>query len=214
MPRTETWEAIVLKTYDIGEADRYCVLFTRERGRIAVRAAGVRKVKSRMGGSLLPFRRVLIDVKESATGWIAAGVRVRGEGESVIHPHAFVASAEGIEVLLHLTQDMEPHPAVFETTAAFLRACTENVPHASLAYTLRLLHLLGFLPGPEEMGMFFTLGEAEREFLEATREGYMLRKSTIQNPSMLERVRDRFLKDQLVGPLKAPRVVMAMKNSK
>ena len=43
MGRLHLCEALVLKTYDIGDADRLCILLTNTRGRIAVVAKGVRK---------------------------------------------------------------------------------------------------------------------------------------------------------------------------
>jgi recombinational DNA repair protein (RecF pathway) len=58
MSHAQTFEAIVLKTYDVGEADRLCILFTRERGRVMARASGARRLKSRLGASLLPFHHL------------------------------------------------------------------------------------------------------------------------------------------------------------
>ena len=68
MAHSESVEAVVLKTYDVGEADRFCIVLTKERGRIAARARGVRKLTSKMGGSLLPLHHVhgLINVVGSA----------------------------------------------------------------------------------------------------------------------------------------------------
>ena len=126
MPQSYSLNAIVLKTYNVGEADRYCVLFTRERGRLAVRAAGVRKTTSRMGGSLLMPRHVQITVKESSAGWIAANVQVIDTHTETIDPSAFADVAEGIEVLLRLTQDDEPLPRVFDATLEFLRSCRRH----------------------------------------------------------------------------------------
>ena len=56
MPQSQTYEALILQSHDVGEADRFLILFTRERGRLAARARAVRKPKSKMGGSLLPLK--------------------------------------------------------------------------------------------------------------------------------------------------------------
>lgn len=45
-PRTLRVEAVVLSHREMGEADRFVVLFTRERGKIRAIAKGVRDRKS------------------------------------------------------------------------------------------------------------------------------------------------------------------------
>jgi len=54
MPLRET-EAIVLRTYRLGEADKIVSLFTREAGRLRAVAAGSQRPKSRYGGTLEPL---------------------------------------------------------------------------------------------------------------------------------------------------------------
>ena len=47
-------EAVVLRTYKLGEADRIVVLLTRGRGKVRAVAKGVRKTKSKFGARLEP----------------------------------------------------------------------------------------------------------------------------------------------------------------
>ena len=54
MPLRET-EAIVLRTYRLGEADKVVSLFTRQAGRLRAVAAGSQRTKSRYGGTLEPL---------------------------------------------------------------------------------------------------------------------------------------------------------------
>ena len=54
-PRTYKTRAIVLAHFDLGEADRIITLLTPEDGKIRAVAKGVRKPKSRIGGSVEPF---------------------------------------------------------------------------------------------------------------------------------------------------------------
>ncbi|MFO7820042.1 MAG: DNA repair protein RecO, partial [Halanaerobacter sp.] len=54
MPLFDT-DAIVLRHYELGEADKIIVLFTKERGKIRVVAKGVRKTKSTLAAGLEPF---------------------------------------------------------------------------------------------------------------------------------------------------------------
>ena len=54
MPLRET-EAIVLRTYRLGEADKIVSLFTRQFGRLRAAAGGAQRTKSRYGGTLEPL---------------------------------------------------------------------------------------------------------------------------------------------------------------
>jgi DNA repair protein RecO (recombination protein O) len=53
-----TTEAIILRTYKLGEADRIVVFLTRDRGKRRGVAQGARRMRSRFGGALEPFTRV------------------------------------------------------------------------------------------------------------------------------------------------------------
>ena len=51
-------EAVVLRTYKLGEADRLLVLLTRQHGQVRAVAKGVARTNSRFGGRLQPFNLV------------------------------------------------------------------------------------------------------------------------------------------------------------
>ena len=63
MPLRET-EAIVLRTYRLGEAEKIVSLFTRQMGRLRAVARGAQRPKSRYGGSLEPLSYVRIEIFE------------------------------------------------------------------------------------------------------------------------------------------------------
>ena len=54
-------EAVVLRTYRLGEADRIIVMLTRSHGQVRAVAKGVRRTTSRFGARLEPF--TMIDVQ-------------------------------------------------------------------------------------------------------------------------------------------------------
>ena len=58
-------EAIALKVYDFGDADRIFVFLTPNNGLIKVVAKGIRKPKSKMGGHI----DVLSKIKVKARNW-------------------------------------------------------------------------------------------------------------------------------------------------
>ena len=52
-----TSEALILRTYKLGEADRIVVFLTRDRGKKRGVAKGARRAKSRFAGALEPMTR-------------------------------------------------------------------------------------------------------------------------------------------------------------
>ena len=58
MARTYRTEAVVLRSFRLGEADRVLHVYTADRGRVGAVAKGVRRTKSRFGGRLEPLSHV------------------------------------------------------------------------------------------------------------------------------------------------------------
>src|SRR5919198_4029067 len=56
--RSYKTEAIVLRSFRLGEADRVLHLYTLERGRVGAVAKGIRRTKSRFGARLEPLSHV------------------------------------------------------------------------------------------------------------------------------------------------------------
>lgn len=159
-------EAIVLKTYDVGEADRFCILYTREYGRLAARACGARKTKSRLGAALLPFHRVLVELRELRNGFlVTSAVRKGRTGDVCEDIRCFVQAAEGVELLLALVRDLEPTPELFDLTEEFLVLCSASSRRVFVAYLLRVLSLLGYLPESGNSAFVPPLTEDEGAFL-------------------------------------------------
>ena len=197
MSHSQSFDAIVLKTYDVGEADRFCILLTREKGRLMARAAGARRTGSRLGGSLLPFRRLNIQLKESSAGWIIAGVASVEMSQPLSLP-SFAALEEGIEILLRLVQHEGELPEIFDATLLFIADPLQVTP---LAYTFSLLHHLGLLPEEPELTAMFGLEEADHAFLEACRTGSPA--PAPSNQDLLRHAQSHFLALTLTSPLKA-----------
>jgi DNA repair protein RecO (recombination protein O) len=78
-PRRYTTEAIVLTRFDFGEADRILTLITPGGGKLKAIAKGVRRQKSRLGGSLEPFAELRIALAHGRTFDVVTQVEV-------IHP--------------------------------------------------------------------------------------------------------------------------------
>lgn len=158
MPRSLTDDAIVLRSLNVGETDRFCVLLTRGHGRIMARAIGARKVQSRRGRGLLPMHRISLTWEQHSFGNSVTVVECLDAHSAAWHDaERFSCASQGIEILLALTEDGLDMPDVYDLTAEFLRACCHTVPTVALRlYTLKLLKLLGYLPSPQSAPMYIS----------------------------------------------------------
>lgn len=206
MSRTHSLEAIVLRTVDIDEADRFCILFTRERGRLAARARGVRKLQSRLGGVLLPFRHLRVEIAESDHSRTLTGA-IPALESPITAPdmHAFVRWERGVELLLALTEEDEPLPSVFALLGSFLRIVSDPVHDPLIAFELRLLVLLGLLPATHEDKRFAALPESGKLFIQAcTRTSDLATLSALPFPAPeIGQFLENVLEQHLTRPLKS-----------
>ena len=63
-------ESLVIKSYNLAEADRIVVFLTREHGMIRGVAKGVKRLKSRFGSSLEPYSIVNLEYfQKDGPGW-------------------------------------------------------------------------------------------------------------------------------------------------
>jgi DNA repair protein RecO (recombination protein O) len=145
-------EAVVLRTIRYGEADRVLHLYTRDRGRVAAMAKGVRRARTRFGGRLEPFFRLdmvlyegrsdLLTVTSAET--VAAHPRLRE------HAAALDAAARTCDAVARLFDTEEPHPAVYHLLANQLALLDREPRRATranqLAFRLKLLLAAGLAP--------------------------------------------------------------------
>lgn len=150
MAHSRTYQAIVLQTHDVGEADRFCIFFTKERGRIAARAKGVRKPKSRMGGCILPLSHVSVNLTETKSGFLVTSAQLQSDPLQSCSANAIFEAQHAMEVLLSLLHDEEALPEVFDLTVQLLEKTQQSATGYTLPFSLRLLHLFGLLPSSED----------------------------------------------------------------
>ena len=75
-PRLYVTDAIVLTRFDYGEADRIMPLFTPTHGKLKAIAKGVRRTKSRLGGSLEPLAELRVALARGRTFDVVTQVQV------------------------------------------------------------------------------------------------------------------------------------------
>lgn len=197
--------AIVLHAYDIGEADRLCVLLTRSYGKIAARAYGVRQCASRMGGVVLPLHHIDVSLHAGRSGWCIREARLV---RACTNPQP-VRLQEGMEILMLLLEDEEPVPEIFTLVAEFVSMC----PTTLIPFTMKLLHMMGVLPTSEEDERFRALSSRGRNFVRCCARPTLLQYLESVFPhddDSLPEFYDAVLRDQLPRPLRSASVVSVL----
>lgn len=157
MSRATTTEAVVLRSFAYGEADRILHLYTAERGRLGAIAKGVRKTRSRFGGRLEPFSHVEVVLHrgrgELAT--VTGAALVRSHDAIRVDSYRLRVGVIGLEAMLRLFTEEERNERAFLALTRFLDALDEidrpsagrpELDPVGLSFQLKLLWVSGFLP--------------------------------------------------------------------
>ena len=149
-------EAVVLRSFRLGEADRVLHLYTLDRGRIGVVAKGIRKTKSRFGARLEPLSHVDVLLHQgSGELQTVTGVDlVASHRESREDQYRLAVGLVGAEAMLRLFSEQERNERAFQALTRFLelldalpaRALRPALDPLVLSFQLKLLWLSGYLP--------------------------------------------------------------------
>jgi len=147
-------EAIVLRTYPLGDADRLVSLLTRDHGRLRGVAQGARRPKSRFGASLEPLTYLRITYYERETREL---VRISQCDilESFLDVHQDYRSSLALSLLAEITEavlpEREPQDAAFRLLLHVVRGIRQTrQPALPLGYFLVwTMRLAGWLPDLE-----------------------------------------------------------------
>ncbi len=186
-------------------------MFTKERGKLAARARGVRKLGSRMGGTLLPPQHVSVQLHEGASGnLITDASRLTAFAHGTVD--AFLHAQQGMELLLALLHDEEPLPELFTVTLRFLERCGQD-PHSMLPFTLTTLKILGLLPAHNEP-FFADCSAAQKLMLQQCGAGNWDDLPTLsqQERSGFSVLCGQLLSGAISSPLKSGAVIGMMRN--
>jgi DNA repair protein RecO (recombination protein O) len=161
-------DAIVLRTYNLAEADRIAVCLTRSAGLVRAVAKGARRMKSRFGASLEPFTLIRLAFYERENREL-----VSISNTEILKSHFdLAAKLEVSEILAYMGElvgDFAPPHEANEKLFRMVAACIDALEAApeSARLVLRyfevwLLRLAGFFPDVRscaECGV--RLGEAD-----------------------------------------------------
>ena len=143
-------EAIVLRTHDLGEADRIVTLLGRDHGKIRAVAKGVRRTLSKFGTRLEPFSRVDAQFAEGRSlDIVTQAVGLAAYGEAVAGDYGRFAAASAIAELADRITEAEPSPGQFTLLGAALGslASREHAPGMTFdSYALRAVSIAGWAP--------------------------------------------------------------------
>jgi DNA repair protein RecO (recombination protein O) len=154
--RSYKTEAVVLRSFRLGEADRVLHLYTLERGRVGAVAKGVRKTRSRFGGRLEPLSHVALLLHQGSSDLqTVTGVElVRAHHAAREDYYRLSVGLIAAEAMLRLFTEQEANERAFTALTRFLDLLDE-APHAAdrpaldplgLSFQLKLLWLSGYLP--------------------------------------------------------------------
>ncbi|HKQ99920.1 MAG TPA: DNA repair protein RecO [Pyrinomonadaceae bacterium] len=151
MGLTET-EGIVLRSYNLAEADKIVVCLTRHAGIVRTVARGARRLKSRFGAGLEPFTIIDLTYYEKE-GRELVSLR---QAEIIRSFFSLAQSAEVVAALAYMSELVmefapphEPNEKLFRMVKAVVEALSSNqedLPALLRYFEVWMLKLAGFLP--------------------------------------------------------------------
>ena len=152
MPLHQT-DAYVLRTYSLQEADKICVLLTREAGKIRGVAHGARRLRSRFGSSLEPFTEVSLTYFQKENRElvsISTCEILQSQFQEVLSSELLGLLHYFAELVIEFVPDHEPNDRVYRLVSAMMQALqvADSTQLIALARycEIWMLKLAGFLP--------------------------------------------------------------------
>jgi DNA repair protein RecO (recombination protein O) len=179
MPLRET-EAIVLRTYRLGEADKIVSLFTRQFGRLKAVAAGAQRAKSRYGGSLEPLSYIRLWIFERENRDLLrlnSAELLESFFEMQREYRGQIAATYMCEVCERLLPEREVNERAFRLLLAVVRGMKQSgdIGRPLLYFNYWLLRLGGFLPDLEQCAACGGTLNQEKAFYRDDAEGLFCR---------------------------------------
>src|SRR6267143_724117 len=151
-------DAVVLRTYNLAEADRIVLCLTRSAGLVRAVARGARRMKSRFGAALEPFTLIKLAFYEKANRELVT----MSQAEIIKSRFDLASQAEGSEVLAYMGELVgefaPPHEAnekMFRMVSACVDALAETPSDSQLVmryFEVWLLRLAGLFPDVRDCG--------------------------------------------------------------
>jgi len=164
-------EALILRSYNLAEADKIIVSLSRSAGLIRGVAKGSRKLKNRFGGSLEPFTLVnltwyekenqeLVSIRQTE---ILRSYFNLSCDANVVNSLAYMG-----DLLIEFSPPRQANDTLFRMVAACLEAiasCPSDLQSIVRYFEVWLLKIEGFLPDLKRCADCFRLFEAEAVYM-------------------------------------------------
>jgi DNA repair protein RecO (recombination protein O) len=151
-------EALVLRTYNFGEADKIVVCLTHSAGLIRGVAKGCRKLKSRFGAALEPFTLAKITYYQKEHQELVSlnqAEIVKSHFDLSGNVETLTGLAYMGDLVIEFSPPYEPNERLFRMVKACLNAISESQPDLQIIlryFEIWLLKLEGFLPDVRNCG--------------------------------------------------------------
>jgi DNA repair protein RecO (recombination protein O) len=163
MPLIET-ESLVLKTYNLAEADKIVLMLTRDHGIIRGVAKGAKRLKSRFGSSLEPFSTVRVTYFQKETLELVSIQKmdlIDSYFAAASDPDFLQKFSYLMDILISSVPPQDPSETIYRMVRACLSAAEEDprkLDAIGFYFELWLLKLTGYLP------QWHRCAECDREF--------------------------------------------------
>jgi DNA repair protein RecO (recombination protein O) len=145
-------DAIVLRTYNLAEADRIVLCLTRDAGLVRAVAKGARRMKSRFGAALEPFTFIKLDFYEKENRELVTISQVeilKSNFDLASHPDSTDALAYIAELVIEFAPPHEANEKLYRMVKACIEALASFADRPDMVvryFEVWLLRLAGLFP--------------------------------------------------------------------
>ena len=151
MPLVET-DSVVIKSYNLAEADKIVVLLTKEHGMIRGVAKGAKRLKSKFGSGLEPFSLVNVEYFEKETSDLVTIQKIdllQSNFAAASNPDFLQKFSYLGEILITFSPPHDPNETLYRMVKACVETAAndpESLPSVGVYFEIWLLRLSGYLP--------------------------------------------------------------------
>ncbi|MFQ5915560.1 MAG: DNA repair protein RecO [Nitrospinota bacterium] len=150
-------DALVLRRFTLGEADRLVVFLTRDRGKVRAVARSAQRARSRFAGALEPLTHIHLEYygRENAEVFRANSVDVLRSFDRLRQDYDKLKGALVLaELLDRLLEDGAEQPALFDLALGVLERmeAKDSIEDPLILFEIRFLRELGYQPNLDRCG--------------------------------------------------------------
>lgn len=168
-----TTKALIIKSFPIGEANKYYLLLTEDLGFIKASAQSVRSSKSKMNGHLQEFCFIKISLVKGKNIWRIVGVDTIESRCFVKNNDKLIAIKNIFSLLTRLLHGEEKNTSLFEAVSVFYNflfnneITKNNIENLETITVIRILYNLGYFKDDFELIGFVKNKDMSVEILDS-----------------------------------------------